>query len=83
MEIPALNDRYKERKLLSQQMSPKQSNSPECEENGAIRQRGKRACLASNQRPDDLYLEFNYLKSRCYLFLFQETHPQSPDAGEQ
>lgn len=60
MEIPALNDRYKGRKLLSQQqMFPKQD-------------RGKRACLGSNQGLDDLYLEFNYLKTRYYLFLFQE-----------
>lgn len=35
MEILALNDRYKARKLLSQQqMSPKQCSSPEYEKSG-------------------------------------------------
>ena len=71
MEIPALNDRYKERKLLSQrQMFPKQDNSPEYKKNEEIWQRGKGACFGSNQGVDDLYLEFNYLKTRRYLFQF-------------
>lgn len=81
MEIPALNDRYKERKLLSQQqMFPKQGSSPEYEKSGDSAKR-KRACFSSNQGVDDLYLKFNYLKPRHYLFLFQEAHLKGPVQG--
>lgn len=71
MEIRALNDRYKDRKLLSQdQAFTKQGNSPEYEENGETQQRGERAGFGSNQGVDDLYLGLIILKldttSSCF-----------------
>lgn len=78
MEILALNERYKERKLLSKQlMFPKQGSSPEYEKSRDSAKR-KGACFVSNQGIDDFYLIFNYLKPRHYLFLFQETHLKGP-----
>lgn len=58
--------------------SPKQSSSPEYEKNGEIQQKGKGVCLGLNHGIDDLYLEFNYLKTRCYLFLFQKKTSERP-----
>lgn len=68
------------RKLLSQQqMFPKQGSSADYEENAETPQKGEG--LGSNRGVDDLYLGFNYLKTRGYLFLLRETHLTGPVQG--